>query len=221
MESDMDIRAMVIKMHDLEFSLMPSPEELRAKYTLSDQFHTNMEQLVRQMVRRERRRRRIRYASGWAAALLLTFGILHMPGMTEACGNVTEWFEEYVMFHFQESGDSSLLPEYALGYVPEGYALTESIYTENYGCIQYLSGNQSLTLTYVRDSAQNSIDIKSRNYEEVTLDSSTVIYYFAAEGNAESSMVWFSEDEDVCFILTGSLPREELLQIQENIFEKN
>ncbi|MDE7435618.1 MAG: DUF4367 domain-containing protein [Lachnospiraceae bacterium] len=220
-EHDTDIRNMVFKMHDLELHLMPSAEELQAKYVLSDQFHKSMEQLIWRMRRKERRRRGIRYASGWAAALLLTFCILNMPGMIGACENITEWFEEYAMFHFREQSNSDVLPEYELGYVPEGYVLTESIYTKHNGCIQYISGNQSLTLTYVHDSARCNVDIKHRNHEEIMLDSNTLIYYFAAEANTESSIIWYSEDEEICFTLTGSLPLEELLQVQEKIVEKN
>lgn len=221
MEHDMDIRNMVFKMHDLELRLMPSAEELQAKYVLSDEFRKSMAQLIWQMLRKERHRRGIRYASGWAAALLLTFCILNMPGMIRACGNITEWFEEYAMFHFQEQGNSNALPQYELGYVPEGYVLIQNIYTEHNGYIQYISGNQSLTLTYVHDSARCNVDIKHRNHEEITLESSTIIYYFAAEADTESSIVWFSANEEICFTLTGNLPFEEFLQIQENIVEKN
>lgn len=219
-EHDTDIRNMVFKMHDLELHLMPSAEELQAKYVLSDEFHKSMEQLIWQMLRKERRRRGIRYASGWAAALLLTSCILNMPVMIGACRNITEWFEEYAMFHFREQSNSDTLPEYELGYVPEGHLLIQSIYTEHNGYIQYQAGNLSLTFTYGRNSVQYNIDIKHRNHEEIPIGNHNVLYYFTTEEDSESSIIWFSEDEEICFTLTGNLPLEEFLQIQENIFEK-
>ncbi|MDE7063773.1 MAG: DUF4367 domain-containing protein [Lachnospiraceae bacterium] len=220
-EHDTDIRNMVFKMHDLELHLMPSAEELQAKYVLSDQFHKSMEQLIWRMRRKERRRRGIRYASGWAAALLLTFCILNMPGMIGACENITEWLEEYAMFHFREQSNSDALPEYGLGYVPEGYVLTESIYTKDKGYIQYQTGTHFLTLTYGHSSLQYNIDIQEKTHEEIAAKNGTIIYYFASGARFEGSFIWYSEDEQICFTLTGNLPREELLQIQENIIEKD
>lgn len=220
-EYDPDIRDMVIKMHDMELRMMPSAEELQARYVLSDQFYERMDALIENMARRGRRSRRIRYTAGWAAALLLTFLIVNMSGVAEACWNVTDWFEEYVMFHFQEPEDSDLFPEYALGYVPQGYVLTDSVHTQSHGHIAYAAGDQTLTLEYGQASMQVYMNTQDRTLEEIPDGRGAVIYYFSSNDGSYSSLLWLSEDEEICFTLTGTLPREELLRIRENIFEKN
>lgn len=220
-EYDMDITDMVIRMHDLEMSLMPSAEELQARYVLSDEFYHNMELLIQRMSRKGRRLCRIRYAAGWAAALLLTFCILRMPNMIDACGNVTDWFEEHVMFHFREQGRSVALPEYELGYVPEGYTLTDSFHSENSGYLQYSADDQIITLLYGHTSAHFNVDTENKEYEEIETNNGIAAYYFTSNAGSEGTIVWLSDDEQVCFTLTGNLPKEELLRIQENIFEKN
>lgn len=220
-EYDLDIRDMVIKMHDIELRLTPSAEELQARYVLSDQFYEKMDALIQNMVRRGRRSRRIRYTAGWAAALLLTFLVINMSSVTEACWNVTDWFEEHVMFHFQEPDDSGSLPEYALGYVPEGYVLTDSVQIQAYGYIEYTSGNQILILDYCHASAQINMNTKDRTLEKITDDGGATLYYFSSDDGSDNSLLWLSEDEEICFMLTGTLPREELLRIRENIFDKN
>lgn len=220
MEDDADIRDIVIQMHDLEFSLMPSPEEFQANYVLSRRFRARMRRLVRRMSRQEAPRHRVRFVVGWAAALLLVLCITHTPDVTEACVDVIEWFTDYVQFHFQEQGSPGAISEYGMGYVPEGYVLTDSFHSESAGCIQYTSGEQILTLIYNRSSAQNNIDIKDKELEKIVADG-RIVYYFKSGTDSENSIVWQSEDGAVCFSLTGSLPREELLRIRENIFVKN
>lgn len=220
-ENDIDIRDMVIRMHDLELSLTPPAEELQARYVLSDEFYENMERLIQRMIRRRCRLRRIHYAVGWAAALLLTFCILRMSNMIEAGWNVTEWFEEHAMFHFREQGSSDTLPEYELGYVPENYVLTDSFYSENTGYLQYSAGGQSLTLLYGRTSAHYDVDTENKEYKKIKTNNGVTVYLFTSSTDSESSMIWLSDDEQTCFTLTGYLPKEELLRIQENIYEKN
>lgn len=218
---DFEYADIVIQMHDLEMSMIPSDEELRERYVLSEEFYARMERLIKRMSRRERRGIRLRYAVAIVVVLLTLYGLSNSQYVIQAYERIMDWFTDHVVIHFQDEVELEELPEYELGYVPEGYVLESASHSEMSGGAIYVCGDRRLMFNYCKSDSITSLDNSGKDYYYLVTESGRTVYYFEGTGGKSSSMVWQSEDGSVCFWLDGNLSQEELLEILEHVTEKN
>lgn len=210
----------VIKMHELEMSMLPAQRELRESCVLSEGFYERMDRLMERMSRRERSSMGFRYAAAMMALLVGLYFLFHIQYLPQAAEKIMDWTREYINFKFEEQLDEVVVPEYRLGYVPEGYTLMHISHSENSGHAVYRNGDKMLAFDYGRSDTLISVDNSGKEYRQLVLEDGTEVHYLVDTAGEEGSMIWLSEDGALFFYINGEFPEEELLKIMKHIILK-
>ena len=219
---DDEIKSIVTKMHEIELDNIPNEEELEENYVLSDVFFRKMEKLIAKTTQKRKAVSIIKYVSTAAAVLILIWGLMNPSVVLDAYEEVIRGFEDHTSFQFKQDVGEVVVPEYEVGYVLEGYELEREVRLSYSGIIVYEKEGNLLSVSYGTADGSINIDNEVKSYQIIKSEKGTEIHYFEADiDQKESSMTWLSEDENIVFNLIGSLPKEELLKIQESVREKN
>lgn len=206
-------------LHEMRMDELPNGESMRQEDFLSDEFYRKMEALVARVEGRERRRK---FWGRIAVAACLALFLLHlaMPQyITEAYQSWLQWFDDHVSFRFSEDIGEVEIPEYDMGYLPEGYEILERHYTDGDAGMIECSGN--VYFFYMRSDGLSLANNEGVKYDERRTEEGIVLYCFESiEEGVMSSITWLSADKTTMFGLDGELSMEELLKIQENIMIK-
>ena len=216
--NDMQIKEWMERIHQLELAGIPSNEELKSRYALSDSFHLKMKKMIEKVNKRERKSQFLKVISMTAAAILLVFTILNSKTVVNAAKSIIKWFDTYVSFKFVEDAEEMRIPQYTLNYVPEGYAeVMNEYYDGTAGMIVYEHEDKSpLTLEY--GISDGGINVDNEGVElNIIQENGLTIYFFEAVSQEESIVTWLSEDETTVFTLVGGESKEEFLRIIKNI----
>ncbi|MCM1090715.1 MAG: hypothetical protein NC092_04370 [Butyrivibrio sp.] len=218
MITERELKKQVRLLHELRMGELPEGESRQQEDKLSDEFYQKMETLVARVECRERRKwlgGRIAVA---ACLALLLFNLVMPRYVTEAYRYWVQWFDDHVSFRFSEDIGEVEIPEYDMGYLPEGYEILERHYTDGDAGLIECSGN--LYFTYMRSDGLSDVNNEGVKYYELTTDDGIVLYCFEGMEEEMSSVNWLSADKTTFFGLDGYLPMEELLKIQKNIVIK-
>ena len=204
-----------------ELAQIPEDAELKSKYTLSEVFYKKMHRLMKKEERRARIVKYTKYIAAAASIIVLLFVLSHPTYVAQAKEQIIRWFETYTNIQFSEEAMMKTIPEYKLGYVPEGYALEREEYYDDAGIILYTNGEHQIDLFYGTSDA--SIDINNEQAEYYRLkgsDGETMEYFKSLNPKRKSTLTWLSNDGNVTFSLGGILDKEELIEIKNQIEEK-
>lgn len=185
--NDMQIKEWMERIHQLELAGIPSNEELKSRYALSDSFHLKMKKMIEKVNKRERKSQFLKVISMTAAAILLVFTILNSKTVVNAAKSIIEWFDTYVSFKFVEDAKEMRIPQYTLNYVPEGYAeVMNEYYDGTAGMIVYEHEDKSpLTLEY--GISDGGINVDNEGVElNIIQENGLTIYFFEAVSQEES-----------------------------------
>lgn len=219
---DNELKAIVTKMHELELDNIPCLEELKEKYVLSDVFYRKMDNLAVKVTQKRNIGFFIKYVSMAAAIMILIWGLANPTIVLDAYEEVIQWFEEHTSFQFKQDAGEIVVPEYEVGYVPQGYELELEEYDGFTGTKIYRKEEKLLIIDYGPADGNINLDSEGKTYHTIKGNKNDTIYYFESkDDNKMSTMTWLPEDEDVVFNVIGYLSKDELLQVHENIREKN
>ncbi len=216
-EEDDRIKEFVGKLWEYEMSGILDEEGRNENDRLSDSFYRKMNILVQKQTRKVRRKAWMQ-GIGASAAVFLIFFLIYNPGfVVQAANRAFEWFSDHVSFQFQYDSDVNEIPEYQIGYVPEGYKWVDDAYDAGSGMIVYYH-NERGYLYLVYGVIDSSIGVDNENKKLLILEgkNNQEIYYLKSTDN-DSSITWQSEDENTVFNLSGVLTEEELLKIYNSI----
>lgn len=204
-----------------ELAQIPDDVELNKKYKLSEMFYRRMHHLVDRMERRKFMVKCVKYISAAASIIILLFTLSHPTYLAQAKNEIIRWFETHVALHYSEDSKETRVPEYRLGYVPEGYILETEDYYENSGIIVYTNGEHQIDLFYgTSDTMLNINNEQAEYYRLKGLNGEIIEYFKSTNPNRESTLTWLSSDENVVFSIGGVLDKEELLEIKDHIQKK-
>lgn len=221
-EKEDDIRKFVCEMHRYEMEQLPAKETLEKNYRLSETFFAKMRQLVERMTRREKRKRIEQYVAAAAVIVLLLFGMANPSVVAQTFAGIWEWFTDHVEIHFKEEDTGlTMVPEYTLSYVPEGYELIHDEYMDTAGVIAYQKEDDLILFDYGLADSSLYLNNEGVKFASFTRDG-TVIYCFESTNEEKATMlVWLNDNEDIQFCVSGYLPMSEMLEIYDGVCEKN
>lgn len=215
---DNELKAIITKMHEIELDSIPSSDELKEKYVLSDIFYRKMDKLTAKVTQKRNIGFFIKYVSVAAAIVILVWGLANPTVVLDAYEAVIHWFEDHTSFQFRQDVGEVVVPEYEVAYVPEGYELEQEEYDGFTGTKIYRKEEKLLIIDYGPADGNINLDSEGKTYHIIKGNKNDIIHYFEAkDDNKMSTMTWLSEDEDVVFNIIGYLSKDELLQVQENI----
>lgn len=200
---------------------LPSDKELNQAYPLPKEAHKEFDRLqkaqthgisVRTMLAR-------RVAIITITALAVAFGglMLHPDIRAGVSHIVVQQFEKFNLFHHDDNGEPThflTVDDVEIGYVPEGYEVTNQIVNETQRTLFYRNEIHdfiiSITLNAFHDiqiDNEHSYDIVYRNQREM---------HISYNSATQSGAVVIPEDI-VTIAVSGNIPKEELLKIAESM----
>ena len=166
-----------------------------------------------------------RTAASFFLVCSLTFGTLMAasPTIRAAVARwVTEWYETYVVYRFDGDQTPGALPRYAIGELPEGYAVTgEVVEFPGSMWIEYQNeAGQYLTLDYMRieEGGLADIDTEDMIVENVTVNSCPGQVFLSQNPEISSAVVWMDEERNMQFTVDGFFKKEDILHIAESVY---
>lgn len=219
--TDAALRQAAASVRRAMLSAVPPPEECR--HDFSPEFEEKMERLFRA----ERRRGRFRSVARGAAAILLAVLIgagVWLASDSRARASFVNWvrevYETYVVYRFTGEAPAETLPEYRLGWLPEGYEEVSVRKVDGTEITVYEDETHSLTLMYyLVDSGQVAelYRIKSEGVP-VTVNGCRGHFYLVEDESSHNGLIWIDEGRGIFFALSGFLPYDDMLHIAESLY---
>ncbi len=155
-----------------------------------------------------------------AAAFGLVFGVLlTQPEVYAAVQNVIRnVFDKYDKYECvsEELTVENFDDSFRLGYVPEGYYLSEGNYSPAFVTLTYTNENEKIIFAYgIADSLLINHDNEHNIFETFTVDKIEYYYYRSIDKDFYSTLLWY--ENGYAFVLDAQLSKDELVKIAENV----
>ena len=215
-----------------ELWLEQATEGVDEAHVFSRRFLRRMNALLRRERRSPRANRALRAARRIAVVLLvllLCVGTV-LAFDAEAREAVAKWFKETfahsVVYHFtDEENPDTALPNYTLGWVPEGFEMSGESRDELSGYIvmdyQEIDGDGFFSFEYfvMSDSfAVTLFDIDdTTRIEKVDINGTEADYCPANGPDDFCDLSWFDSSNHIAFSVGGNLQKEDILHIARSI----
>lgn len=217
------LRKAVIEDHMNELDAIPSNDELAAMYTFSTRHEARMRALFKKEERRERwtgfAKVMKRVAILVVIAVTLVFGLLLTNPTVRAAVKETiiEWFEKFTRFSFNSDSPEEAVADWAFGYVPDGYALSDNY---ELGAAKYkVYKNESLgEITFYCSSADNTsigVDNEHSVYQMIYEQGIEYHIYEASSDEYQSTVLW-TRDGYAMRLRSYCVP-DELLRMAQSV----
>ena len=162
------------------------------------------------------------YARRVAAVVLiifsLGFGMMMVTPSVRASvyDTVIEFYDKYISLNFLQKSQNITLSEYALGYMPDGFELTDKFETNLQNQYTFKKDNITIIFSYSNSSAYNiQYDNENTKVESFLINNQTAYILLPLDGSDINSIIW--GDEKITFKLNGNINKEELLKIAEKV----
>lgn len=205
-------------------STIPPAEECR--HTFSPEFEAKMEQLIAAEQRRSRRRSAARRVAAVFLAVLLGVGAwlaVDAPARASFFNWVREVYETYIVYRFTGEPSAEGLPEYRLGWLPDGYVEVSMVHDDNLQGYLYQNGETALTFMYYH-LIQGDAGIHYNEDAEctpITVNGHQGHFYAAANATVSNDLIWVDEPRGILFVLSGFLSQDDMLNIAESLCLEN
>ena len=210
-----------------ELEQLPSDEELKAKYHLSENFQKNMARLIAKEEKMDRRaaaqkKKKTFYAAAIAVAacVLCSLMVWQIPPVRGAIQDkVFRFYEDLVQIKEPDSsGDDVVDPMKDPEYIPEGYYEVLRQERETLKKLVYEGENGSIRIfyhNYLDDINGMSLYDKNLDYSKVTLLGILDAYWAY---NDQKGTLWW-EYNNYTYSIYGVLSEEEAIKIAESILK--
>lgn len=222
--ADTMIALVVAEAEAREEASLPSLREMNEAFRPSASFGQRMDKLFRSLKRRERLRRwgrRARRVALCLAVLIAVFSCAMLPvqAVREAVvDTLIEWHEESLdlVYTSDDPGSRTLPGKFELGYIPEGFVLSEnSVEFPNYIARYYEKDGDYLgvEIQIMDGKAQIVMDNEYTTYYSIQFDSHDALW--GSREGGTNLLSW--SDDGLVYLISGALPLNELIRIAENI----
>ena len=223
--SENDLRNAARAVRESMLASLPEPSEIECEF--SEGFLNKMDALIALDKRRQRVRLIARRAAMIVLTILVTLGAW-LAVDTEARAGFVQWIKEvsrnYTIYHFFSNQPGDKLPQYALGWLPEGFTLAETDTNETGHIEIYTNKSTGYEVFFMYHSAQSGfVPMIVYDYGNETLQETVHVhdvkadYYPADENSSENTLVWIDEKQDIWFELSSGLSKEAILRMAESI----
>ena len=213
------LKAAVIK-NSLDELENYSPEEI-SKTTLPANYDQKMQRLVQRLHYKNAIRNSLFYVKKIVVLLFILMGIsflflLHFDEVRATCHDVITYiYEKYILFqHEADLGEE--LTSVKLGYIPEGFSLSEETLSES-GYDAVYSNSQGDMLFFESTPYKHISQADNEHYDiyEVKIGHYTGQFFNSTDERFPNILYWQNETEYYC--LEAPLPEDEIKKIAENI----
>lgn len=213
------LKAAVIK-NSLDELENYSPEEI-SKTTLPAHYDQKMQRLVQRLHYKNAIRNSLFYVEKIVVLLFILMGIsflflLHFDEVRATCHDVITYiYEKYILFqHEADLGEE--LTSVKLGYIPEGFSLSEETLSES-GYDAVYSNSQGDMLFFESTPYKHISQADNEHYDiyEVKIGHYTGQFFNSTDERFPNILYWQNETEYYC--LEAPLPEDEIKKIAENI----
>lgn len=193
-------------------------------YEFSPQFEKKMKKLINSIGRKDRikkhKRIAVRTIVSVAAAFGLIFGgLLTQPEVFAAVQNVfRNVFDKYDEYEFvsNELTTDNFDDSFRLGYIPDGYYLSEGFYTPINVALYYKSETYDITFEYgIANFIGTSYDNEHNSYSTFVTNGVEYHYYESNDNDFNDKLIWY--EDGYAFGIYAHLSKEELVKIAENV----
>ncbi|MBQ6206874.1 MAG: DUF4367 domain-containing protein [Oscillospiraceae bacterium] len=223
--SENDLRNAARAVRESMLASLPESSEIECEF--SEGFLNKMDALIALDKRRQRVRLIARRAAMIVLTILVTLGAW-LAVDTEARAGFVQWIKEvsrnHTIYHFFGNQPDEKLPQYALGWLPEGFTLAETDTNETGHIEIYKNKSTGYEVFFMYRSAQSGfVPMIVYDYGNETLQETvhvhdvTADYYPADENSSENTLVWIDEKQDIWFELSSGLSKEAILRMAESI----
>ena len=212
------LKAAVIK-NSLDELENYSPEEI-SKTTLPAHYDQKMQRLVQRLHYKNAIRNSLFYVKKIVVLLFILMGIsflflLHFDEVRATCHDVITYiYEKYILFqHEADLGEE--LTSVKLGYIPEGFSLSEETLSES-GYDAVYSNSQGDMLFFESTPYKHISQADNEHYDiyEVKIGHYTGQFFNSTDERFPNILYWQNETEYYC--LEAPLPEDEIKKIAEN-----
>ena len=186
-------------------------------------FSARFERKMRRLIRRARHptayRALIRVACVFLAFILGSGVFLAVNPEARAAffGWVRTQYERVFVYDVANTGEQTELPEYALGWLPEGYEEVERYSDPKSTRIVYANiiGNK-IDFIYSK-TAEIHLIPDSNNISSITINDQSAEIYNSQLPNGNNNLIWSSKDGTMLFELIGTCNETTLINMAKNI----
>ena len=123
-------------------------------------------------------------------------------------------FDGFSMYKLTENNKNSISGEITVGYIPDGFKLTEKDYSNKLSAHQYeSSSNQHFIVLKYSSSMEVYFDTENYMSEEIVIDG--VKYIYCQDNDGVDNLIWTKND--YIYKLDAPFEKEELLKIAKNV----
>lgn len=143
------------------------------------------------------------------SALLLTAFVI--PSSREF---IIDNFDIFSRYKLTESNNNAVNGEITVGYIPEGFKLTNEQEFARATMNEYIDSSGGVfTISKYSSSTKVEFNTESGNVENIIGNSATYIFYI--DKNNHNILVW--NKNDYVYQIDGTLPKDELIKIAETV----
>lgn len=199
---------------------LPGPEECHHEFPPN--FEHDMERLIAQTERRCHIHKYLQRVAAACLAVIISMSTWLVVD-AEARAAFVQWvktvYEQSVVYEFFHSGNEQADTSYGLGWVPEGYTIESTVRGEIVTTVIYTGESDGIYFTYENseDGAQTELFPGVSDVEPVQINGMPGEFYLPQDPAESNSLVWFDEEENVLFSISGFMDKETMIQMAESV----
>ena len=201
-------------------------DKLTAEETheFSPQFEKKMRKLINSIGRKDRIKKFKRFAAKSVVVLSIVFtlifgGLLTQPEVFASVQNVfRSVFDKYDKYEYvgEEVTFDNFNDGIRLEYVPDGYCLSEGLYSSFNVTLFYTNNTDEITFEYaIANGLVSYYDNEHNSYETINLNGIEYQYYESSDVDFDNKLIWY--ENGYMFGIYAHFPKEELVKIAENL----
>ena len=137
---------------------------------------------------------------------------------------VREKYEAFVEYRFiGEAPQESEIVDYELAWLPEGFSFQKEQSLGNSSYLTYANDSgQRILFSYLQGDDATSLFMMAdyTEVQSVQIGNVKADFYQASQETSPNGLVWVSEEENMCFCITASLPKDTILKLAEGVRSK-
>lgn len=197
---------------------------MKEPHEFSPQFEKKMKKLINSVGRKENIENCKRIAGKTIVLLaimgsLLFGGLLTQPEVFAAVQNVfRSIFDKYDKYEYvgEEVTVENFDNSFRLGYVPNGYSLSDGKYSPISVTLIYSNENSNIEFQYrIADGLVSNYDNEHNSYVSFYSNGIEYHYYESNDSDFYDTLLWYADG--YVFSIFAHLPKDELVKIAENL----
>ena len=127
---------------------------------------------------------------------------------------IIENFDVFGTYKLTDSNNNSVSGKISVGYIPEGFELTEEVSKSKFAHVTYSNSNgKTIVIGKYVSTTEIDFDIEVIETENIVIDNTTYIYSLSQ--NNTTNIIWTKND--YIYSITGNISKTEIIEIAKTI----